>query len=866
MAIISRRQYDHPALATAGGSALHASISNLYTVLGDDSMSRYKTFTAVANSSVGVIAHEFGLDFANLKVQIFTGTYPALTLVSDPIGTGWTVAATSGLASRSIDVTAPASGGPHTYAVLVSHESNATNFIPGLVSIGTQSFAGAKNFLSPILSSLGSVSLPGYSFTGDPNTGMWSSAADTLSFSTAGAKVAEASSAGAWTLGQVGGTLSAVPVTIGSSTTSQAGGRSMLALSTVDTSTSAARSYISWQKAGVAKASIGVEGDTNGIITGGTQNQLSIAGGQINFSGDVGTTLHGSMSTAGAWTFGPASFAGVHTVRANDIAFNAGSNASDLSMAFSATKNWVLRNVASDSSFLFRQATDNIQAGFISSTGAWTLGPAALFSATKHTLNGAIVGYGNSTQASFAGADTITLTANVYRSSAGLKGVQAATGYALLNILRSTTSGGNVLSFSANYQDAQTVDGVALTTNDRTILAATAAGAWTLGSTSGTVASVTTAGLGQTNTSSFSTTGNLGGTVLLSTNDGAAAGAGGAVLFKDSGNTGYAAIKGALTSGASNTTGQVIFFTRLAAADATLTNVGTIANTGAWTLGFAGHTGAQTAYGSHFDLISATSLASTYIKLTNSDFTKQSFIGQETSTVANSFVTGAPAYSLGIAANNGIYFSGSASTLHGFMTSAGAWTFPANIASTSTTTGTVIVTGGMGVSGKAYHGDNIVMSDGKGIDFAAFTDGSVDGTATSQVLNDYEEGTWTPVYSGSAGSIGATAGTFAGTYTKIGRKVYYRGEILLTNKGSWTSKILITGLPFTPQASKHPIVSTSLGEGLLTSLIFQNGYVNGSGGQIVFGYVTAAATSTSELFTTDVSNTFGIGFSGSYEV
>jgi hypothetical protein len=163
MAIISRRQYDHPALATAGGSALHASISNLYTVLGDDSMSRYKAFTAVANSSVGVIAHEFGLDFANLKVQIFTGTYPALTLVSDPIGTGWTVAATSGLASRSIDVTAPASGGPHTYAVLVSHESNATNFIPGLVSIGTQSFAGAKTFLStvtfPTPFTLGAVSV-----------------------------------------------------------------------------------------------------------------------------------------------------------------------------------------------------------------------------------------------------------------------------------------------------------------------------------------------------------------------------------------------------------------------------------------------------------------------------------------------------------------------------------------------------------------------------------------------------------------------------------------------------------------------------------------------------------------------------------
>jgi microcystin-dependent protein len=102
--------------------------------------------------------------------------------------------------------------------------------------------------------------------------------------------------------------------------------------------------------------------------------------------------------------------------------------------------------------------------------------------------------------------------------------------------------------------------------------------------------------------------------------------------------------------------------------------LGSMTSAGAWFFGAPGHTGAQTAYGSHFDLISATVLASTYIKLANSDFTKQSFIGQESSTVANSFVTGAPAYSLGIAANNGIYLSGSASTLHGFMTSAGAFT------------------------------------------------------------------------------------------------------------------------------------------------------------------------------------------------
>ena len=67
----------------------------------------------------------------------------------------------------------------------------------------------------------------------------------------------------------------------------------------------------------------------------------------------------------------------------------------------------------------------------------------------------------------------------------------------------------------------------------------------------------------------------------------------------------------------------------------------------------------------------------------------------------------------------------------------------------------------------------------------------------ANTLDDYEEGTWTPVYEGLAGSIGATAGTASGSYTKIGRQVIANGQIILTNKGSWTSVVRIAGLPFT---------------------------------------------------------------------
>jgi hypothetical protein len=60
--------------------------------------------------------------------------------------------------------------------------------------------------------------------------------------------------------------------------------------------------------------------------------------------------------------------------------------------------------------------------------------------------------------------------------------------------------------------------------------------------------------------------------------------------------------------------------------------------------------------------------------------------------------------------------------------------------------------------------------------------------SASEVLDDYEEGTWTASYGGS---------TDAGTYTKIGRMVY--ANVLIT--GASESFTAITGLPFTTSSS-----------------------------------------------------------------
>ncbi len=90
---------------------------------------------------------------------------------------------------------------------------------------------------------------------------------------------------------------------------------------------------------------------------------------------------------------------------------------------------------------------------------------------------------------------------------------------------------------------------------------------------------------------------------------------------------------------------------------------------------------------------------------------------------------------------------------------------------------------------------NLAFPNGQGIDFSATADGS--GTTASEVLDDYEEGTWTPTLSFNGASTGITYGTQqGGTYTKTGRFVFLDVLITLSNKGSSTGLLNINNLPF----------------------------------------------------------------------
>jgi hypothetical protein len=69
---------------------------------------------------------------------------------------------------------------------------------------------------------------------------------------------------------------------------------------------------------------------------------------------------------------------------------------------------------------------------------------------------------------------------------------------------------------------------------------------------------------------------------------------------------------------------------------------------------------------------------------------------------------------------------------------------------------------------------------------------------SSTVLSDYEEGTWTPAVGNQT-----VVGTFSsnGTYTKIGRQVFFRGQVIATTSISGAAGSYIRGLPFTSTAS-----------------------------------------------------------------
>jgi hypothetical protein len=93
----------------------------------------------------------------------------------------------------------------------------------------------------------------------------------------------------------------------------------------------------------------------------------------------------------------------------------------------------------------------------------------------------------------------------------------------------------------------------------------------------------------------------------------------------------------------------------------------------------------------------------------------------------------------------------------------------------------------------ASTGNIVIGTSGQGIDFSA-----TPGTGTSELLADYEEGTFTPYFYSDTGGEWSGKTTDSGFYTKVGRLVHIFGTVTYSAKAAGAaSTVRVRGFPYT---------------------------------------------------------------------
>ena len=175
---------------------------------------------------------------------------------------------------------------------------------------------------------------------------------------------------------------------------------------------------------------------------------------------------------------------------------------------------------------------------------------------------------------------------------------------------------------------------------------------------------------------------------------------------------------------------------------------------------------------------------SLYVNSTNNEVC----IGQLTSINAGKFNV------KGDSAHNGISATPYADTYYNYYgtNTAGGSTFYVQGDGISNFQGAMTVEAQLNNTGNhVITNGNVAVSSGYGIDFSATA-----GTGTSELLDDYEEGAWTPVFRGSV-SDPTVVGTVSGVYTRVGRLVTFTLEVITSSVTGGSGTLTISGLPFT---------------------------------------------------------------------
>jgi hypothetical protein len=159
-----------------------------------------------------------------------------------------------------------------------------------------------------------------------------------------------------------------------------------------------------------------------------------------------------------------------------------------------------------------------------------------------------------------------------------------------------------------------------------------------------------------------------------------------------------------------------------------------------------------------------------------------------TNSVYLAFNNGGGTSYVGVDTSTGSIFSSGAYGMTLFNAANSATTFFTN----ATERMRIPAAGGVQSAGSISVGGATPTTSGIGITFPATQSASSD----ANTLDDYEEGTWTPVLSFGGASVGIAYTYQSGFYTKIGNTVTVQYVIFLSSKGSSTGNNQISGLPF----------------------------------------------------------------------
>ncbi len=162
---------------------------------------------------------------------------------------------------------------------------------------------------------------------------------------------------------------------------------------------------------------------------------------------------------------------------------------------------------------------------------------------------------------------------------------------------------------------------------------------------------------------------------------------------------------------------------------------------------------------------------------------------------------------------------------------------------------------------------------GTGIDFSATSDGS--GTTTSELLDDYEEGTWAPTYTPENNSFTSITydASVSGKYQKVGSTVWIQGFIRTDalTVGSASGNLFIGNLPYAPFSSGGENCTINIGSVSNFSGDVPYSMMTTSGNRMAIYYRTtsngnASVLNVSDLQAGTVANANTIFFTGQYSV